>query len=95
MDDILIEITYDGKHFTYDSGAKAYIFHTGIFNEIHKKFGYDALKEFVDLVFDCYIEDDNYTPLGTLADYISVRFKCIRKLNAKNILRYFYKHLDK
>ncbi len=90
MDEIYIEITHNGKTFSYNSGAKAYIFHTGIYNEIHKKYGYSGLKEYVSLVFECYIHDDNRTPLGALADFIALNYKICKKMSIRTITEKFY-----
>ena len=93
MDRIYIEITHDGKTFDYTAGSKAYIFHIGIYNDIHKKYGYDGLKEFVELVDDCYLKDDNHTPLGDLADYVAAHFKQCKRISRYKILEKFYKQI--
>ena len=90
MDRISIELTFNGKTFHYDSGAKAYIFHAGIYNRVHKKYGYDGLCEFIELVDDCYLKDDNHTPLGDLADFVAAHFKKCKRLSRYKILELFY-----
>ena len=41
-------VTY-GKHtFTFEQGSKAYIFHTGVYNDIDKKYGIKGLLEYVE-----------------------------------------------
>ena len=93
MDQIFIEITFNGKTFRYNSGAKAYIFHGGVYNDVHKKYGVDGLEEYVELVDYCYLKDDNHTPLGDLSDYVAVHFKKCRKLSPYKILELFYNQL--
>ena len=83
-------VTY-GKHtFTFEQGSKAYIFHTGVYNDIDKKYGIKGLHEYVDFVHDCYIEDSNPTPLGRLGDYIAYRWKKARKDGIYETLDKFY-----
>ena len=84
-------ITY-GKHtFTFEQGSKAYIFHTGIYNDIDKKYGIKGLLAYVNFVHDCYIADDNHTPLGTLADYIASKWKKLKNKERYDVLNEFYK----
>lgn len=72
-------VTY-GKHtFTFHQGAEVYIFHTGIYNDIDKKYGIKGLREYVAFVHDCYLSDSNRTPLGALADYIATNWKKLKK----------------
>ena len=83
-------VTY-GKHtFTFEQGSKAYIFHTGVYNDIDKKYGIKGLLEYVDFVHDCYIEDSNRTPLGALADYIAAKWKKIKNKSLYDVLEKFY-----
>ncbi len=83
-------ITY-GKHtFTFEQGSKAYIFHTGVYNDIDKKYGIKGLLEYVDFVHDCYIEDSNRTPLGALADYIAMHWKKLKNKGRYEVLEKFY-----
>ena len=83
-------VTY-GKHtFTFEQGSKAYIFHTGVYNDIDKKYGIKSLLEYVDFVHDCYIEDSNRTPLGSLGDYIAAKWKTIKNKSLYDVLEKFY-----
>jgi hypothetical protein len=83
-------VTY-GKHtFTFEQGSKAYIFHTGVYNDIDKKYGIKGLLEYVDFVHDCYIEDSNRTPLGSLGDYIAAKWKKIKNKSLYDVLEKFY-----
>ena len=84
-------VTY-GKHtFTFAQGAKAYIFHTGIYNDIDKKYGIKGLLAYVNFVHDCYIADDNHTPLGALADFIASKWKKLKNKERYDVLNEFYK----
>ena len=93
MDRLCIEITLNEKTFTYESGADAFIFHSGVYNDVHKRFGFDGLSEYVPFVHECYIHDDNHTPLGDLADFIATHFKRYRKMNYYKVLEKFYEQL--
>ena len=39
---------------------------------------------------DCYIADDNHTPLGALADYIATNWQKLKKLGRTDVLKKFY-----
>ena len=83
-------ITY-GKHtFAFEQGSKAYIFHTGIYNDIDKKHGIKGLLEYVSFVHECYISDDNRTPLGALADFIAANWKKLKNKERYDVLEKFY-----
>ena len=80
-----------GKHsFTYQVGSEVYIFHTGIYNNIPKKYGIKGLREYVAFVHDCYLADDNHTPLGALADYIATHWKKLKSKGRHDVLEEFY-----
>ena len=93
MDEVFIEITFNGETYHFNAGSKAYIFHIGVYNEVHKKHGIQELLEYVELVDNCYLKDDNHTPLGDLADYIAIHFKHYRKMSYYKILENFYNQL--
>ena len=61
--DFKISVSYRGKVYLFDYGSQAYIFHTGIYNDIPKKYGLKGLREYTNLVHTCYVEDSNRTPL--------------------------------
>ena len=83
-------VTY-GKHtFTFRQGAEVYIFHTGIYNDIPKKYGIKGLREYTAFVHDCYISDSNRTPLGALADYVATRWKKLKNKGRYDVLEEFY-----
>ena len=83
-------VTY-GKHtFEYQYGSQVYIFHTGIYNNIHKKYGINGLQNYVAFVHECYLSDSNRTPLGALADYIAKHWKKIKNKERYDVLEKFY-----
>ena len=83
-------ITY-GKHtFEYQYGSQVYIFHTGIYNNIHKNYGIKGLQNYVAFVHECYLSDSNRTPLGALADYIAAKWKKIKNKSLYDVLEKFY-----
>ena len=51
MDCVEITIKYNNAEYKFDSGIKAYIFHTGIYNEIDARYGIDALLDYVNKVY--------------------------------------------
>ena len=83
-------ITYGKETFFFKQGSKAFILHSGIYNDIDKKYGISGLREYVAFVHNCYLADDNHTPLGTLADYIATHWKKLKKKGRRNVLEEFY-----
>ena len=83
-------VMYGKETFFFKQGSKAFILHTGIENEIDVKYGMQGLRDYVSFVHDCYIADDNHTPLGALADYIANNHKELKKLNRTDVLKKFY-----
>ena len=83
-------VTYGKETFFYKQGSKAYIFHTGIYNDIDKEYGIKGLREYVDFVHDCYLADSNRTPLGALADYIASKWKKLKNKGRYDVLKEFY-----
>ena len=94
MDNIKIQITYNGKIYAFEYGSQAYIFHTGIYNDIDKEYGIDALLEYVAIVHNCYLSDCNCTPLGKLSDYVAEHWNEIKALDRYEILDKFYSEAD-
>ena len=90
--DFKISVSYRGKVYLFDYGSQAYIFHTGIYNDIPKKYGLKGLREYTNLVHTCYVEDSNRTPLGELSDYVAQRWKKMRKMHTDEILAEFYNY---
>lgn len=88
--ELTFSVTF-GKHtFTYQFGSEVYIFHTGIYNNIHKKYGIKGLQEYVAFVQKCYLSDDNRTPLGSLADYIAEHWEKLKNKGRYDVLEEFY-----
>ena len=80
-----------GKHtFTFQQGSKAYIFHTGVYNDIDEKYGIKGLLDYVNFVHDCYLSDSNRTPLGALADYVAEHWKKLKNKGRYDVLEKFY-----
>ena len=90
LTDIEVTVKYKNHIHTFHSGVKAYIFHTGIYDEILTIYGIDGLLEYVDFVFDCYVADDNKTNVGALADYIAENYMSIKELSPRSVLNKFY-----
>lgn len=85
-------ISFQGHTYPFDFGSQAYIFHTGVLNDFYENHGIDALLQYVSFVHDCYMHDDNRTPLGALADYIAECWDSIRNCSKYEILRDFYNY---
>ena len=83
-------VMYGKETFFFKQGSKAYIFHTGIYNNIHKKYGIKGLQNYIAFVHECYLSDSNRTPLGALADYIAAKWKQIKNKSLYDILEKFY-----
>ena len=83
-------VMYGKETFFFKQGSKAYILHTGIENDIDKKYGIQGLRDYVSFVHDCYIADDNHTPLGALADYVATNWQKLKKLGRTDVLKKFY-----
>jgi len=90
VEKVEIEVKYKNKIYAFDNGYRAYIFHTGVYNNVDAKFGIKGLLDYVSLVVDCYLSDDNLTPLGDLSDFIAQNWKEFKKLHHKDILDMFY-----
>lgn len=90
MNDIIVKVILDGKEYTFDTGSKAFIFHTGINNDIHNNYSMKELLDYVNYVYRCYIDDDNPTPLGALADYIAENWENVKRLGYRNITELYY-----
>ncbi len=85
-----VKVTHEGVEYQFHYGSEAYIFHTGLYNDIHKRYGMKGLLEYVSVVHDCYISDSNRTPLGALADYVAQHWRKARKKGRHEILDEFY-----
>lgn len=94
MSKITIEITYNDKIYAFEYGSQAYIFHTGIYNDMDEKYGIDGLLEYVAKVHDCYLSDSYRTPLGELCDYAAENWNEIKPLGRYEILEKFYTEIE-
>ena len=83
-------VMYGKETFFFKQGSKAFILHTGIENEIDKKYGIQGLREYTAFVHDCYLADDNHTPLGTLADFIATHWETLKNKEHNDVLEKFY-----
>ena len=92
--ELKFEVTYKGKIYTFPYGSLAYIFHTGIYNGIDRKYGMKTLITYVWKVQDCYLSDSNRTPLGALSDYIAEHWKKLKDASRYDILDKFYEQED-
>ena len=90
MDNIKIQITYNDNVYAFEYGSQAYIFHTGIYNDVDDKYGIDGLLEYTAKVHECYLADSYRTPLGELCDYVAARWKSVKKMSKHKILEKFY-----
>ena len=90
MGNISIHVCYNNDVYTFEFGSEAYIFHTGIYNEMDKKYGIDGLLKYVRLVHECYLKDCNRTPLGEFCDYVAQHWKKLKNKTRYAILEEFY-----
>lgn len=90
MKPVTFHVNYDNKVYTYKSDTEAMIMDYGILNELDRKYGIDALNEYVALIYELYLSDDNPTPLGTLCDYVAKHWKKVRNKDRYDILDEFY-----
>lgn len=90
MSGIKIQVTYKDKTYAFEYGSQAYIFHTGIYNEMDDKYGIEGLLEYTALVHECYLSDAYRTPLGELCDYVAERWSEMKDMGKHEILEKFY-----
>ena len=93
--EIHVTVTFEGKEYPFDNGSEAYIFHTGILNDLHKIYGTHVLPIYTAIVLDCYRTDGGHTPLGTLADYVATHWEDTKNKSDGTIIRKFYDHIEK
>lgn len=91
--EFVVKVTYNGTEYPFEFGSQAYIFQTGLYNDIHERYGIKGLLEYVSVVHDCYISDSNRTPLGALADYVAEHWRKLRKRGRYDILNEFYSYV--
>ncbi len=88
--EVKVKVLFQGNEFLFNFGSEAYIFHTTLYNNMHKNYCLDEVLRYVTFVHDCYIDDDNQAPLGSLCDYIAQRWNKVKNRNSRNVLREFY-----
>lgn len=88
-----VKVSYKGVEYPFEFGSQAYIFQTGLYNDIHENYGIKGLLEYVSLVHDCYLSDSNRTPLGALADYVAEHWRKLRNKGRYEILDEFYSYI--
>ena len=88
-----VKVTYNGIEYPFEFGSQAYVFQTGLYNDIHEEYGIKGLLQYVSLVHDCYLSDNNRTPLGEFADFVATRWRKIRKKDRNEILDEFYSYV--
>ena len=93
MEDIEFKVIYNDKSYAFEYGSEAYIFHTGIYNDM-EMYGIDELLKYVTFVQNCYLKDSNRTPLGSLADYIAQNWESVKNKNHYSVLADFYNYLE-
>lgn len=90
MKTLTFHVNYDNQIYTYKSGTEAMIFDYGVNNDLDRKHGMQALKEYVALVYELYLSDSNDTPLGKLCDYVAQHWKKLKNKSKYDILDEFY-----
>lgn len=90
MKTLTFHVNYDNQIYTYKSGTEAMIFDYGVNNDLDRKHGMQALKEYVALVYELYLSDSNDTPLGKLCDYVAQHWKKLKSKSKYDILDEFY-----
>jgi hypothetical protein len=89
-DEIKFKATYKNKTYAFAYGSKAYIFHAGVYNGMDSKYGIKTLLQYVSLVHNCYLSDDNRTPLGAFADFVAEKWEKAKGLGKYELLDGFY-----
>lgn len=92
--DFAVKVTFNGVEYPFAFGSQAYIFHTGVYNNIHKKYGMDGLLRYVTAVHECYITDSRKTPLRDLGDYMAKHWTSVEERSRREILDDFYELYD-
>lgn len=95
-DKIQVVVTLNGEAHQFNSGAEAYIFHSGIYNDMLEKYDTLTLRKYVDIIYTAYLADSNRTPLGKLADYVAEHWEDIlhESPSKYELLDDFYEQYD-
>ena len=83
-------VEQNNKRYEFESGAEVYIFDLGCFNGVPE----ERIFKYVSFVHDLYLKDQNYTPLGKLADYVAENWEKIQDKTRYDILSDFYISLN-
>lgn len=91
MEKLSFHINYNNIIYSYKSGVETMIFEYGVNNDIDRKYGMNALKEYVAKVYNLYLSDSNdYTPICNLCDYVARYWKKLKTKSKYEILDAFY-----
>lgn len=93
MENLSFQVIYNNENYSFEFGSEVYVFHTGIYNKIDKKYGIKELLNYVNLVHECYLKDSNRTPLGDLCDYVAQHWKKLKNKGRYEILEKFYSEI--
>lgn len=85
-----VTVFFRGEPYSFEYGSQAYIFHAGLYNELHENYPMETLLRYTELVHSCYLSDDNHTPLGALADYVAEHWEEVKDKGEREILTGFY-----
>lgn len=90
---IEFKVIYKGKEYSFNCGAAVYIFDIATCNGFAESHDEKTLLDYIELVRECYIKDDNPTPLGSLADFIAEHWYAVNLLTLREILERFYEEV--
>ena len=80
----IFQVTFNGEIHQFRTGSHLYIFDCGLFWDMDK-YGMDEFNNYIEFVYNCYLEADDPIPLGSLSDYIAEKWDTI---NAENLTIY-------
>ena len=82
----------DNTYFEFDSGSKCLILDYSLLNCFAYDRNWDEILEYVELVNQIYLKDDNATPLAELAEYVAENWDEIHDndYTRREILNNFY-----
>ena len=80
----IFQVTFNGEIHQFRTGSHLYIFDCGLFWDMDKH-GMDEFNNYIEFVYNCYLEADDPIPLGSLSDYIAEKWDTI---NAENLTIY-------
>lgn len=90
QNEFMVSVSFGGSQYSFEFGSQAHIFHAGILNGFYDNYGANTLLQYVGFVHECYLDDDNHTPLGALADYIAENWNALRHKASREVLNEFY-----